>query len=162
MVPWIKNMGARVLLNESVVIRRDDVEMWIAGVDDNHYYQCADIPRAFGDAPDEGFRILLVHSPESVAEACAAGCDLYLAGHTHGGQICLPFGIPVIRNARCPREFLSGSWQSGNLRGYTSRGTGSSGIPARLFCPPEITIHELVRTGARVEDRVEEAATVEV
>ncbi len=48
------------------------------------------------------------------------------------------------QEAHCPRRFVSGPWQYGNMKGYTSRGTGSSGLPVRYSCPPEITLHKLI------------------
>jgi predicted MPP superfamily phosphohydrolase len=66
-----------------------------------------------------------------------------LSGHTHGGQICLPGGFVLIRNAPVPRHMLAGAWRHAGLQGYTSRGTGSCGVAARFFCPPEITLHVL-------------------
>ncbi|MBT3258623.1 MAG: hypothetical protein HN366_19495 [Deltaproteobacteria bacterium] len=64
----------------------------------------------------------------------------------------MPGNIPIITNAKCPRKFVSGSWLYRNMAGYTSRGTGSSGLPVRFFSPPEITLHTLHghgRVGAR-------------
>jgi len=66
-----------------------------------------------------------------------------LCGHTHGGQIRLPGGIPLMTNADCPRRFCAGPWRHCHLQGYTSLGTGSSIIAARFNCPPEMTIHHL-------------------
>jgi predicted MPP superfamily phosphohydrolase len=67
-----------------------------------------------------------------------------LSGHTHGGQICLPGGRHLVSSSRgLPRQFVKGRWQSGGMCGYTSPGTGSSGVAARLNCPPEITVHVL-------------------
>ncbi len=68
-----------------------------------------------------------------------------LCGHTHGGQICLPGGIPIIYDAQCPRKLASGCWTYHNLLGYTSTGTGSSIADVRLNCPPEVTLHHLRR-----------------
>ena len=88
--------------------------------------------------------ILLSHSPETHREAAALGYDLQLSGHTHGGQICLPGGIPILHNAPgCRRELIAGPWREGSMLGYTSRGAGAAGVAARFFCPPEITIHTL-------------------
>lgn len=92
--------------------------------------------------------ILLSHSPETWREAAALKFDLLLAGHTHGGQLCLPGGMPLVRNAPVPRRLLAGPWTEGTLTGYTSRGTGACGVAARLFCPPEITLHTLRRTAS--------------
>jgi len=69
-----------------------------------------------------------------------------LAGHTHGGQICLPGGYALTWDARCPRRLAAGPWTYGAMMGYTSVGSGSSVVNARLNCLPEITVHELRRT----------------
>jgi hypothetical protein len=69
--------------------------------------------------------------------------DLYLCGHSHGGQICLPGERPIITHCRCPRSYKAGPWQHETMRGYTSRGVGTSLFPIRLFCKPEIIIHTL-------------------
>jgi len=143
MVPLLESMGIRVLLNEAVAIERKQEKIWIAGVDDCHFYQVHDLSKALGEIPADGFKILLAHSPELMDEAERAGVQYYLSGHTHGGQICLPGNIPIITNAKCPRKFVSGSWLYRNMAGYTSRGTGSSGLPVRFFSPPEITLHTL-------------------
>jgi hypothetical protein len=84
-----------------------------------------------------------VHTPELVDEAAAAGVDLYLCGHTHGGQICLPWIGPIIVNANCPRRYARGLWRHRHMQGYTSPGVGTSGVPVRFFCPPEIGVIEL-------------------
>ena len=55
-------------------------------------------------------RILLAHSPEVIPEASERGFCLYLTGHTHAGQICLPGGWPPMVNARCPRRYIAGAW----------------------------------------------------
>lgn len=144
MVPLLETMGIRVLLNETVTIQRGDEAIWIAGTDDCHFYQVDDLSKALGEIPPDDFKILMAHSPELLDEAAQAGVHYYLSGHTHGGQICLPGGIPVLTNAHCPRKFVSGPWQYGNMEGYTSRGTGSSGLAVRYFCPPEITLHRLI------------------
>ena len=77
--------------------------------------------------------------------AAAAGYAFYLCGHTHGGQLCLPGGIPIKLEAVLPRRMGAGAWQYHNMCGYTSVGAGSSVVPVRLNCPPEITLHCLRR-----------------
>ncbi|MBT8439662.1 MAG: metallophosphoesterase [Gammaproteobacteria bacterium] len=142
-VPHLESLGIKVLLNESLAVQRDQAFIWIAGVEDPHYYQTDDIDKALHKVPAEETIILLAHSPEIIDEADEIGIDYYLCGHTHGGQVCLPGGMPIITNTRNKRRFSRGSWEYGDLKGYTSRGTGSSGLPIRVFCPPEITIHTL-------------------
>lgn len=144
MVPTLERMGVRILLNESVQLQRGTAEIMLAGVDDPHFYKCHDLKKALSTVVPDEFVILLSHSPEIAQEASRRGVDFYLCGHTHGGQICLPGRIPVFTNtSSCNRRYLSGSWNCGAMQGYTSRGTGFSLAEARLFCPPEITLHTL-------------------
>ncbi|SKA79075.1 metallophosphoesterase [Desulfobaculum bizertense] len=142
MVPGIEELGIRVLLNENAVFRKGGQEIAICGVDDPHYYGSDDLSKSLLKTEHLPWKLLLCHSPELYEEA-AELFDLYLCGHTHAGQICLPGSIAIISNAACPRRFIRGHWHHGKMKGYTSRGTGSSGLAARLFCPPEITLHEL-------------------
>jgi len=142
-VPGLESSGIKMLLNEAVPVKKDGAEIWLVGVDDAHLYDCHDIPKAVSKVPEKGLNILLSHTPETYAQAAVAGVDYIVCGHTHGGQICLPGGIPIITNAGCPRDFCCGSWKYRKMLGYTSRATGSSGLPVRFNCPPEITIHAL-------------------
>ena len=135
--------GARMLLNEHVMLRRGGAELCLAGIDDPNVYRTHHVPAALHGVPRDVCRILLAHSPAAWEEALKAGVDLYLAGHLHGGQICPPWGGIWLRNDRSPSKFWVGSWHAGEMAGYTSRGTGGCGVPLRLFSPPEIVIHTL-------------------
>ena len=146
MVPAFEQMGVQMLLNTAVEIRHEQHSLWVVGVDDPHYYGCDDLPAALAHVPSDGFKILLVHTPELLAEAYAHGIHLYLCGHTHGGQICLPFFGPVVTHANCPRKFVRGAWQYGMVKGYTSPGVGCSGVSARFLCAPEVVLIELCQT----------------
>jgi uncharacterized protein len=142
-VPALEQLGVRMLMNQALELRCSQESAWIIGVDDPHYYGCDDLPAALRGVPSEAFKILLVHTPEIIRQAEEYGVDLYLCGHTHGGQICLPFIGPLITNASCPRAYARGVWKHKNLQGYTSPGVGTSGVPVRFFCPPEIGLIEL-------------------
>jgi hypothetical protein len=143
MAPALERMGIRMLMNECVTIRRDDQAIWLAGVDDAHFFRLQNIELAAAPIPEDGFAILLSHTPEIYRQAAHAGFDLMLSGHTHGGQICLPGGIPVMRGGRLPRRVVAGAWRHHAMSGYTSTGAGSSVVPLRLNCPPEIALHHL-------------------
>jgi len=145
MVPAMERMGIRMLLNEVEVIRRGDQRIHLVGVDDAHYYRVDNIEKAAGDVPHDEFSILLTHTPEIYRQAAHADFNFLLSGHTHGGQICLPGGAPIILDAKLPRKFGAGAWQYEGMHGYTSRGCGTSLVPVRLNCPPEITLHHLRR-----------------
>jgi predicted MPP superfamily phosphohydrolase len=148
MVLDLERDGLPILLNETAEIRRGGDSLWIAGVDDPHYFQTHDLAGTRKKAPADAFVILLSHSPETYAEAAAHGFALQLSGHTHGGQICLPGGRHVVVPCKSPRRFIAGAWQHGSLQGYTSRGAGACGVAARWNCPPEITLHTLRRAKA--------------
>ncbi len=140
---YLEKMGIRILLNENVVLERGQAKLWLVGTDDAYYYKTDDLPRALQKVPRKGFKIMIAHSAELVKKASQYGVRYYISGHTHGGQICLPGGIPIITNTNGRRQFISGLWQYKQMQGYTSRGTGSSGLQVRFNCPPEITIHVL-------------------
>lgn len=146
-VPHLEQAGLRVLLNENVAVERGGEKLWIAGIDDPHFYGTHDLEAARRGIPQGACAILLSHSPTTYDEARHYGFNFMLSGHTHGGQICLPGGFALIRNGRCPSAQFVGAWNHHGLHGYTARGTGSCGVPARFNCPPEITVHVL-RTGA--------------
>ena len=143
MVPELEEMGIRILLNECEVISRGHEAIYLAGIDDAHYYRVDNIEKAASDIPDSGFSILLSHTPEIYRQAAYADFDLLLSGHTHGGQICLPGSIPITLDSVLPRHMGSGPWKYGDMTGYTSVGVGCSIVPVRINCPPEITLHRL-------------------
>ncbi|RZN10784.1 metallophosphoesterase [Bradyrhizobium genosp. SA-3] len=145
MVPGLEAMGIRVLLNECETIVRKDQRIYLAGIDDAHFYRVDNIEKAALSIPRGQFSILLSHTPEVYRQAAHANFDLMLSGHTHGGQICLPGSIPIKLEAVLPRRMGAGPWQYGDMTGYTSVGAGSSVVPVRLNCPPEVTLHHLRR-----------------
>jgi predicted MPP superfamily phosphohydrolase len=142
-VPHLEAAGLRVLLNENTAVERDGQYLHFSGLDDPHFYRTHDFEPARRGIPQGACGILLAHSPEVYDEALHYGFNFMLAGHTHGGQICLPGGIALVRNGRCPTTQFTGAWTHHGLHGYTSRGTGSCGVPARFNCPPEMTVHVL-------------------
>ena len=143
MVPGLEEMGIRMLLNECEAISRDGQSIYLAGIDDAHYYRVDNIEKAASDIPQDGFSILLSHTPEIYRQAAYAGFDLLLSGHTHGGQICLPGSIPITLDSVLPRQMGSGAWNYHDMAGYTSVGVGTSIVTVRINCPPEITLHHL-------------------
>ena len=143
MVPALEDMGIRMLLNESITIRRAAAHIHMAGIDDAHYFRVDNIEKASADVPRDEFSVLLSHTPEIYRLAARADFNLVLSGHTHGGQICLPGRIPITLDSDLPRSMGSGPWAYRNLVGYTSVGVGSSVVPVRFNCPPEITLHHL-------------------
>ena len=95
MVPALEAMGIRMLLNEKDVLERGHERIHLAGIDDAHFYQVDNIEKAAAGIPHNEFSILISHTPEIYRHATHAGFDVLISGHTHGGQICLPGGIPL-------------------------------------------------------------------
>ena len=145
MTPFLEDMGLRMLLNEHVVIGRGGESIYLAGIDDPHYYETENFQQALAGIPPAATTILLSHTAETYRKALACGIDYMLSGHTHGGQICLPGGFAPMRNAQHPRSMDKGSWSYHELQGYTTAGVGCSMVPVRFFCPPEVVIHTLRR-----------------
>lgn len=90
------------------------------------------------------FTILLSHSPDVVDEAAARGISVVLAGHTHGGQICLPFLGAILTGSRFGRRFSGTEYWVGNTLLLINRGLGTTLLPVRLFCPPEISVYRFL------------------
>jgi len=145
MVPGLEAMGVRVLMNESVCVQRQDEELAIVGIDDAHYYGTHNMQKASSDINAGACAILLSHTPEPYRHAAHDDFSLMLCGHTHGGQICLPGGVPIITDSDAPRALARGAWHYHDMVGYTSVGCGVSIVDVRLNCPPEVTLHRLSR-----------------
>ena len=132
MTPGLEEIDIRMLLNESITIERDNQHIYLAGIDDAHFYGADNIEKAASEIPRDEFSILLSHTPEIYRQAAYADFDLLLSGHTHGGQICLPSRIPLTLDLVLPRHMGSGAWKYNDMIGYTSVGAGSSIVPARF------------------------------
>ena len=145
MAQSIESLGIKLLLNEHVRIERKGQAIYLAGIDDPHYFGADNLEKAYASIPDESVSLLLSHSPEIYRHAAYVGFDFMMCGHTHAGQICLPGGVGLAYNSAAPRYTGAGPWSFDLMRGYTSAGTGSSVVPARFNCPPEITLHQLAR-----------------
>jgi predicted MPP superfamily phosphohydrolase len=150
MVSGMEALGIRVLMNESVRIERANDVLYLAGIDDAHYFRTHNFHQAAHDIPHEACAVLLSHTPEPYRHAAHAGFSLMLCGHTHGGQICLPGGVPIITDSDAPRAYAKGAWRFRTLVGYTSVGCGSSIVDIRLNCLPEVTLHRLRQAQSRV------------
>lgn len=140
MVPDLEDLGIVMLINDAIYLQREKEGLYLVGLDDSHYYKTQDPAMAFAEIPLDAFSIVLSHSPEAFREVAPFKPDLFLCGHTHGGQIRLPDRGPIFTHSKAPRFTSEGLWQYGKMVGYTSRGTGSSGIPLRFNCNPEISL----------------------
>jgi uncharacterized protein len=131
------SLGVTLLVNEGRLVRPD---VWVAGLDDPMSGQ-ADLVAASAGAPEGALRVVLFHSPEYF-DAAARSIDLAFAGHTHGGQVRLPFVGPLWTPPGSGR-FVDGWYERGAARMLVSRGAGTSILPVRFLCPPEIARVEI-------------------
>lgn len=145
MVPGLEAIGVRVLMNESVCIKREQAALTLVGIDDAHYYRTHNMEKASSEVLNGACTILLSHTPEPYRHAAHDDFSLMLCGHTHGGQICLPGGVPIITDSDAPRAFSRGAWRYHEMVGYTSVGCGVSIVDIRLNCLPEVTLHHLLK-----------------
>jgi predicted MPP superfamily phosphohydrolase len=139
--------GWRDLTNVRDEISLDGLPVELLGLDDAHirWHDLRVAPRA---AP-ERFGFAVMHSPDSAPETAALGYDLMVAGHTHGGQVCLPLVGALVTNCDMPRRLVDGLARMGTAILHTSRGLGTSKYaPFRFWCRPEATILELHRRPA--------------
>ncbi len=145
LVDTIEATGIQLLLNETIILKKGGDQIFLSGVDDASFFKSHDLDKASEGVPKDAFSILLSHTPEIYKIAQEKNYDIMLSGHTHGGQICLPGGRHI-KASNCHSGAVSRSWFYKSLQGYTSPGTGACKLPIRICCPPEITIHEFIKT----------------
>ncbi|HYD51385.1 MAG TPA: metallophosphoesterase [Gemmatimonadaceae bacterium] len=144
--------GVQVLVNESARLPAPHDDVFVCGLDDP-IYGAPDIASTLHGV--RGRRILLMHAPDGLLQLGEEEWfNLALCGHTHGGQVALPFGIPLVLPAgRLNRRFSNGvyegrrGWLRGNGPLLVSRGIGCSSVPVRLFAAPEIHVCTLRPAG---------------
>ncbi|GGG92077.1 metallophosphoesterase [Silvibacterium dinghuense] len=129
-----------VLNNEAVPLEREGQRIWLSGIGDavtKHARLDLAIPPLSG-RPGEPL-ILLAHEPDILPEVIPHGVDLMLSGHTHGGQVRLPF-LPPMFLPELGEIYTEGYYRLGPTQLYVNRGLGAVGVPFRFNCPPEITV----------------------
>ena len=95
-----------------------------------------------------GFRVALYHSPDLVEQVQPLAPDLYLTGHTHGGQLRLPWFGAVITNSAFDKRYEMGLYQVGRTTLYVNRGIGTDGVRARFLSRPEVAVFDIIGTGS--------------
>jgi len=139
MVAPLRQLGLRVLINQTHHLRRGREAIALTGIDDVHSYYTPAADAALAAHDRETFGIVLAHSPEMAGAAAAAGYSMYLCGHCHGGQLCLPSGRPLITHLSRHHDLYAGLWRHREMRGYTSTGAGLADPPVRFNCQGEVT-----------------------
>ena len=147
--------GIPTLMNRHVLLTRGDAQIALVGVDDPVNDKDR-LSEALDGVPDDMFKLLLMHSPDSIAEAVVRGVDVVLSGHTHGGQIRLPFYGALYTHSSLGKRMSDGYYGRNRLRRvigirpgrtqlYVTRGLGISGLALRFLTRPELTVITLRR-----------------
>lgn len=137
----LESLGYRCLPDCAEVLRRGDDAIALVGIEHPYGGRIRDWNRVF--PPDlPACRIALLHTPDAIFPAARSGCDLALAGHTHGGQIQFPFIGPTLSPSKYGRRFAAGWHRVGATLLYTNRGLGAF-FPIRVLCRPEVTVFVL-------------------
>ncbi len=139
LVSRLRASGVGVLRNEGVLIERGGARLWLAAIDDT-WTRRDDVAAAMRHRPPGVAAVLLAHDPKRFDEAADAGADLVLSGHTHGGQIAVPFFARAANLANFAYPYSLGFYRRGNAVLYVHPGLGTTGPPMRLGAAPEVTI----------------------
>ena len=136
-----------LLMNEAIEVEGYP-QVQIVGLTCTHdlLLDAPKLNRVRAAVPLEKYTLLLYHSPDLMPEASRAGIDLYLCGHTHGGQVRLPLWGAVVTSSKYGKRYEMGRYQKSGTTLYVSRGIGLEGKGAprmRFLCPPEIELFEL-------------------
>ena len=135
----LQTVGIKILVNESLPIERASKRIWLAGVGDG-MANAVDLPKTMPAraAADREPVILMCHEPDLLDQVARYGPDLMLSGHTHGGQVRLPFMKPYFLPP-LGKHYVAGHFLRGRTQLYVNRGIGAVGLPFRFNCPSEIT-----------------------
>lgn len=148
LVAPLQAQGFQLLHNQAVIFPRGHQRLAVIGLN-QHRRIDTDVPAALAHVHPGDFKIMLMHYPDLVHAAQAAGVDVCLAGHTHGGQICLPNGQPLWRHDSLHHTQTTGVHQFAGTWMVINRGIGVAGLKMRLFCPPQALLIELVRPAVK-------------
>jgi predicted MPP superfamily phosphohydrolase len=151
LVSLLRERGVRVLRNEGILLEHEGARLFLAAIDDT-WTRRDDLPRALAGRPaDRTATVLLAHDPGRFDAAADAGVELVLSGHTHGGQIALPFAARFLSLATFAHPYNVGLYRRGRATLHVHPGLGTTGPPMRLGVAPEVTILVL-RSSLAAED----------
>jgi predicted MPP superfamily phosphohydrolase len=139
LISHLKKHGVGVLRNEGTAIQHNGATLWLAAIDDT-WTRRDDVTRAMAACPDGVASVLLAHDPNRFDDAAAAGANLVLSGHTHGGQIGVPFLYRWANLASFSYPYNIGFYRKPTSVIYVHPGLGTTGPPMRLGLAPEVTI----------------------
>ncbi|HZU85904.1 MAG TPA: metallophosphoesterase, partial [Anaerolineaceae bacterium] len=148
-------LDIRVLSNEAIAIPVANSEITLIGLEDDEgwYFNqtIAALEKIMTGQSKDQFQLLLYHNPDLMENAALDGVDLYLTGHTHGGQVRLPFYGAAVTFSAFGKKYEMGRYDINGMTLYVSRGVGLEGSFAprvRFLCPPEVVLIEIVGIGS--------------
>jgi predicted MPP superfamily phosphohydrolase len=150
LISLLRERGVRVLRNEGVVLEHEGARLYLAAIDDT-WTRRDDLARSLAGRPGDTPTVLLAHDPSRFDAAADAGVELVLSGHTHGGQIALPFAARFFSLATLAHPYNMGLYRRGRATLYVHPGLGTTGPPMRLGVAPEVTILVLRSSLAAVD-----------
>jgi predicted MPP superfamily phosphohydrolase len=145
-VAALESAGAAALVNQAVALPPPWEQVAVVGLDDPWTGNC-DAEAAFATVPEHSARIVLCHAPDGLLQLEHRRFDLYLCGHTHGGQIATPWGPLVMPRGTLCRQFHAGPSQMHGSTVLVSRGVGGVELPVRLYAPPDVILVECGGSG---------------
>jgi predicted MPP superfamily phosphohydrolase len=137
LVSLLEGRGVTVLRNRGITLARETARLFLAGVDDR-WTRRADLDAALSERPDGVPTVLLAHDPEEFLAAVERGVDLVLSGHTHGGQVAVPFLGRFINASKLAHSFHVGVYTRSASTLYVHPGLGTTGPPMRLGVAPVV------------------------
>ena len=142
LVSLLRAQGAVVLRNQGRTVTRGDASLFVAGVDDT-WTRRADLALTLSDRAPGACTVLLAHDPDLFPAAAEHGANLVLSGHTHGGQVALPFFSKWVSLGKLAHRFHLGLYREGDATLYVHPGLGTTGPPIRLGVAPEVAVFTL-------------------
>lgn len=135
----LEEAGARVLRNEGVTLERDDARVYLAAIDDT-WTRRADMERALEGRPAGAAVVLLAHDPDRFDEAIDRDVSLVLSGHTHGGQIAVPFLGRHLNASKLAHKYHVGVYEKRGATLHVHPGLGTTGPPIRIGVAPAVVV----------------------
>ncbi len=150
--PLLDDLGIVALEDRAIEVSVRGHHLWMMGVycTRDLVTDGARLGELLAGAPPGALSVLLYHMPDLMPQAVSLGIDLYLAGHTHGGQWRLPGFGAILTSSRYWKRYEGGHYHQGTTHLYVSRGLGMEGFGtprARFFCPPEVVAITLCGAG---------------
>jgi predicted MPP superfamily phosphohydrolase len=139
LVSLLRARGPTVLRNEGALLDRGGAKLFVTAIDDT-WTRRADVDRALERRPPDVATVMLAHDPDGFPQIARRGVALVLSGHTHGGQVAVPFLARFFNASKLAHRFHLGAYKDGDSTLYVHPGLGTTGPPVRLGVAPAIVV----------------------